>query len=467
MTRPPELRRAKAIDVCAGAGGLSLGLQRAGWDVLGVEHDADACATHRAQVGPCEHADIREWHPPGPVEFVAGGVPCQPFSQAGQRLGTADPRGQLYLHLLRIAKEAEAKAIMLEMRGLIYRGLAEVRAEFERQGWITTWALLDAANFGVPQHRRRLFLVGFRAPLPFQFPVPTHGPWGLLGLDPWVTVREALGLSGSYTAGRLPGKGWQGMRCLDVEAPSYTVGGTVQELLAPLDRPAPCVSAGGTERGGGAEPFVNQRQREALQGALAALDRPAPCITAGEGRACGNLGARGGSARPRKAGDTIGPALAALDRPAPCILASEGNPPSVALGRVQEALALALLDRPAPAVTAREGKDGARGSRGGRARGRGAGEVVRQLASAGLLDRPSTTVDTTNGVSPAGNHERIRQAVRLSLPQLAALQAFPPGFVFQGNLTSQYRQVGNAVPPPLGEAMGGAVLAALRGGAHE
>lgn len=384
----------KAIDVCAGAGGLSLGLQRAGWDVLGVEHDADACATHRAQVGPCDHADIRTWHPPGPVDFVAGGVPCQPFSQAGQRLGTADPRGQLYLHLLRIAKEARARVIMLEnVRGLIHRGLAEVRAEFERQGWITTWALLDAANFGVPQHRRRLFLVGFRAPLPFRFPAPTHGPFGLLGLAPWVTVREALGLSGGFAAGRLPGKGWQGMRCLDVESPSYTVGGTVQELLAPLDRPAPCVSAGGTERGGGAEPFVNKRQRDALHGALAAL---------------------------------------------------------------------ALLDRPAPSVTAREGKDGARGSRGGTARGRGAGEVVRQLAAAGLLDRPSTTVDSTNGVSPAGNHERQRKAVRLTLPQLAALQAFPPDFTFSGNLTSQYRQVGNAVPPPLGEAMGGAVLAALK-----
>jgi DNA (cytosine-5)-methyltransferase 1 len=71
-----------ALDVCAGAGGLSLGLHRAGFDVLGVEVDADACETHRANVGPCEEASIVDWHPPRSFALVAGGVPCQGFSVA-------------------------------------------------------------------------------------------------------------------------------------------------------------------------------------------------------------------------------------------------------------------------------------------------------------------------------------------------------------------------------------------------
>ena len=93
----------RAIDVCAGAGGLSLGLQLAGFDVLGVERDGPAVEVHRRHVGPCELADVETWHPSEPADLVAGGPPCQPYSDAGKRLGLYDPRGSLFRHLVRIA----------------------------------------------------------------------------------------------------------------------------------------------------------------------------------------------------------------------------------------------------------------------------------------------------------------------------------------------------------------------------
>lgn len=377
-----------AIDICAGAGGLSLGLLRAGWDVLGVEHDPDAVATHRVNVGPCDEADIRAWSPGGGADLVAGGVPCQSFSQAGQRKGTADPRGQLYLQLLRIAREAGARAVLLEnVRGLIYRGLDEIRTEFERQGWLTSWALLDAADYGVPQHRRRLFLLGLRERLPFAWPAPTHGPGGLLGLLPWVTVRQALGLaydepSPTVTATEHESGQSDHLRCREYRHASERIADALRRSA--IDEPAPCVSAGGTGGGGGPEPFVNAKQRARLTAALATNGRRRP-----------GKGWQG----------------------------------------------MRVLDSDAPAYSV--------------------GSTCAELVDAGLADRPAPTVDTTNGLAPAGVHERNKQAVRLAVAQLAALQAFPSDFVFTGTLTSQHKQVGNAVPPLLAEAIGGAVHRAL------
>jgi DNA (cytosine-5)-methyltransferase 1 len=103
-----------ALDLCASAGGLSLGLQRGGFTVYGVELDEDACATHRANVGPCERTSIVGWKPGHRVDLVAGGVPCQPFSEAGKREGTEREDGRLYEELIRIGVEAGARALLLE-----------------------------------------------------------------------------------------------------------------------------------------------------------------------------------------------------------------------------------------------------------------------------------------------------------------------------------------------------------------
>lgn len=169
----------KFIDVCAGAGGLSLGLVRAGWDGLGVEIDPIAVATHNAFVGPCVQADVMDWHPTSLADLVIGGVPCQPFSQGGLHGGLEDPRGQLFRHLLRIAVEAKAPIVALEnVRGMVTKGVVPVVEEaFRENGYFPRHALLCASDYGTAQKRTRLFVVGFRdeaASSAWDWPAKSH-----------------------------------------------------------------------------------------------------------------------------------------------------------------------------------------------------------------------------------------------------------------------------------------------------
>ena len=129
-----------------------------------------------------------------------------------------------------------------------------------------------------------------------------------------------------------------------------------------------------------------------------------------------------------------------------------------------------LLDRPAHTVsaggTASEYKSAPHfGSRGAVTGARRAGDrLLPALVAAGLIDRPATTVDSTDRLSAAGHHAVNKAgAVRMTVAQLAALQSFPAGFAFTGNLSSQHRQCGNAVPPLLARALGAAIYRALYG----
>lgn len=284
---------AKALDLCAGAGGASLGLQRAGYDVLGVELDPEACATHRAQVGPCVEADLWHWHPSAPVQLVSAGIPCQSHSYAGKFGGTRDPRGQLYAPMLRIADEADAQVLLVEnvpgMRAAPSQtpgqsAFREVLVAMQAAGWHVAHGVLNAADYGVPQTRRRLFFVGFRDPAVlarFRWPAPTHAaPGNLLGLPAWVTLREALGLKEAASAER------------SLDAPCGTILGN---------------------RGG--IPLGEHGQRQQLRAALERLERPAPTVLAGcKGLPGGEPSGRA-SRRPLAAVATALADAGLLDRP--------------------------------------------------------------------------------------------------------------------------------------------------------
>lgn len=180
------------IDLFAGPGGLSLGLGKAGWDVAaGVEIDADAAKTFLSLHPDAElydydiaRVDFRRFK--GKVSLVAAGVPCQPFSSGGKRLAQEDPRDG-FPQLLRAVEEVAPMAMLVENVAGLTRGtrlayLQDIIAKLEELGFTVRWAILNAADYGVPQKRKRMFLVALRDRA-FQFPAPTHGPGRA---DPWI-----------------------------------------------------------------------------------------------------------------------------------------------------------------------------------------------------------------------------------------------------------------------------------------
>lgn len=189
------MRDLTCLEICAGAGGQSLGLAQAGFTHLAaVEIDSDACETLRRNrpewnvvSRDIHHFDSREFL--GKVDLLAGGVPCPPFSIAGKQLGADDER-DLFPRALDIIDECRPQAIMLEnVRGLASARFAnyllQVRERLHEQGYQTDWRILNAKDFGVPQLRPRFILVAMKEE---SF---IHFKWPDGGLEP-PTVGEAL-----------------------------------------------------------------------------------------------------------------------------------------------------------------------------------------------------------------------------------------------------------------------------------
>lgn len=235
-----ERRRPVAIDLFAGAGGMSLGFEQAGFDVVcAVEYDPVHAATHEfnfpltkvlcadvarldalellaaARLGAEAHGhDPDAWD--GTVDAIFGGPPCQGFSFIGRRL-IDDRRNALVFHFFRLVSEVRPRYVVMENVPGMARGghasiLAQLVREFEEAGYRFPpegHRVLDAARFGVPQERKRLFLVGARegeavAPYPAAAVRPAPKRSGnaqpelrddpsLDGLPAGPTVRDAIG----------------------------------------------------------------------------------------------------------------------------------------------------------------------------------------------------------------------------------------------------------------------------------
>lgn len=159
------------LEICAGAGGQSFGLEKAGFGhELAVEIDADAAETLRLN-RPSWNVltdDVREIDGTKyrGIDLLAGGVPCPPFSVAGKQLGADDER-DLFPEAIRLVREARPAAVMLEnVKGLAsarftnYR--ESIRDELHSLGYTSDWQLLYSSEFGVPQLRPRFILVAIR-----------------------------------------------------------------------------------------------------------------------------------------------------------------------------------------------------------------------------------------------------------------------------------------------------------------
>ncbi len=140
----------------------------------------------------------RNWRP----DLLAGGPPCQPFSSAGRQRGLADPRGTLFLEFVRLARELRPRFVLFEnVRGLLTQKgpsgqpgevLQLVQESFEEIGYAVRFGILNAADFGVPQRRVRLYMIGTSDHHLPQLPEPSHSKAAGTGLKPWTTLGSFL-----------------------------------------------------------------------------------------------------------------------------------------------------------------------------------------------------------------------------------------------------------------------------------
>ncbi|WIY25539.1 DNA cytosine methyltransferase [Parasedimentitalea psychrophila] len=179
-----------SVELCAGAGGQALGLEKAGFDHTAlVEIDKHCCATlrHNRPAWNVLEEDVRLFKERASdyagIDLLAGGLPCPPFSVAGKQLGEKDERN-LFDDALDIVDASRPKAVMIEnVRGFLDAVFLDYREKLKKQlgklGYTTDWRLLNASDYGVPQLRPRVVIIALRKEYNDQFcwpdPLP-HNP---------------------------------------------------------------------------------------------------------------------------------------------------------------------------------------------------------------------------------------------------------------------------------------------------
>ena len=242
----------KVVSLFTGAGGLDLGLEAAGFETaVAVEMDKWACKTIRENrswplieddIHNVSSEQIRKLGRFGrkSPDLLIGGPPCQPFSKSaywstGDSKRLDDPRADTLTAYLRVLRDLKPKVFLLEnVQGMTFKGkdeglklleniIAKINDETE-SNYSFEWKVLNAADFGVPQTRARIYLVGSRKGKIFKFPEPTHvdptlAGGGLFSKKPWKTAWDAIGdLEG----------------LVDAKSPEVQIGGKWGRLLASI-----------------------------------------------------------------------------------------------------------------------------------------------------------------------------------------------------------------------------------------
>lgn len=194
----------KVVSLFSGGGGLDLGFKKSGFDIIwAIDIDKDAVSSYKENLGNhIVHDDITKINEKDipKADVVIGGPPCQSFSLVGKRK-VDDERGQLVWHYLRIIGEIKPKFFVFEnvvglksaKTGDGTKVIDDLLLAFGKLGYNVKWEVLNAADYGVPQRRNRIFLVGTKEDLDFEFPAPTHNKEGNNGKHKWVSVEDALG----------------------------------------------------------------------------------------------------------------------------------------------------------------------------------------------------------------------------------------------------------------------------------
>ena len=197
IVKEPKIKKAKkptSIELFAGAGGLALGIEKAGFNTLGlIEFDKDASETLRTNrpnwrvinddIANISCLNLLEYFnlEKGELDLLSGGAPCQSFSYAGKRLGLEDARGTLFYHYAKFLQQLQPKMFLFEnVKGLLShdkgKTFSVIKDIFESTGYDIQYKVLNAWDFGVAQKRERLITIGVRSDLlskvHFEFPTP-------------------------------------------------------------------------------------------------------------------------------------------------------------------------------------------------------------------------------------------------------------------------------------------------------
>ncbi len=189
--------KGQAISLFSGCGGSDLALQHRGYNILWANDISNvACQTYKDNIADprIETGDIRDVQKFPSADLQIGCYPCQGYSQGGKR-DWNDSVNFLYRQFDRVLRIVRPKAFVVEnVNGMAYgesRSLLNNQLyRYRMAGYKVKWGVLNARDYGVAQHRRRVFLVGIRSDLNFEyeFPKPTHSP----GLRPFVTQRDVI-----------------------------------------------------------------------------------------------------------------------------------------------------------------------------------------------------------------------------------------------------------------------------------
>lgn len=240
----------KVVSLFSGAGGLDLGFRLEGHDIIwAVDNYKDACETYEANLGGhiknCSIEEIPSCDIPN-CDMVIGGFPCQGFSVANTKRSLKDSRNKLYKEFLRVVKDKTPKYFVAEnVKGLLSldRGsiFNRIISDFNQIGYRVSHKILNAADYGVPQIRERVIIVGIRNDIDFDyvFPRQTHYPLGCAKKYKnkiWVSVGKALSAlpdpdkpnnvpNHTYSKFKLKFNGYLGNREIDPDLPAPTVTG--------------------------------------------------------------------------------------------------------------------------------------------------------------------------------------------------------------------------------------------------
>ena len=244
----------KVVSLFSGAGGLDLGFKMAGHDIIWANDlYGDAVETYRKNIGDhiiCEDISNISSDDVPDCDIIIGGFPCQGFSVANTKRHVDDERNELYKQLIRIITAKKPKFFLAEnVKGLTNLAKGEVfkmiLQDFSDIGYKVKYKILNAADYGVPQTRQRVIIIGVRNDInwEYQYPAPTHNSKGENGLPVWVSVSEAMApIPDPDKPNNLPNHTYSKYK--------LNINGYLGHRLLNPDKPAPTVTARGDSKGG-------------------------------------------------------------------------------------------------------------------------------------------------------------------------------------------------------------------------